>query len=176
MYMIQKFYLRTSRQLRLLDLEAKSPLYAHFLDTLKGVVTMRAFGFVAEDIRKNYRLLDTSQRPAYLLAMIQQWLTVVLGLVVMALATGLTALATLNHSSSGFTGAALVTLMTFGDNLSQIVMFYTQLETSIGAIARLMSFCTTVKPENKEHEDVIPDESWPQTGLIRIDNVSASYE
>lgn len=31
LWCIQRFYLRTSRQLRLLDLEAKSPLYTHFL-------------------------------------------------------------------------------------------------------------------------------------------------
>ncbi|KAI1099495.1 hypothetical protein F4804DRAFT_321707 [Jackrogersella minutella] len=72
LYVIQKFYLRTSRQLRLLDLEAKSPLYTHFLDTSNGIVTLRAFGFMSEDSAKNARLLDTSQRPAYLLRMIQQ--------------------------------------------------------------------------------------------------------
>ncbi len=30
-YCLQHVYLRTSRQLRFLDLEAKSPLYSHFL-------------------------------------------------------------------------------------------------------------------------------------------------
>ncbi len=162
--------------MRLLDLEAKSPLYAHFLDTIKGVVTMRAFGFIAEDISKNNNLLNTSQRPAYLLVMIQQWLTLVLGIVVAVLATGLTALATRMHSSSGFTGASMVTLMSFGENLSMIVQFYTRLETSIGAIARLKTFSATVKPENQDHEDVIPAEEWPQKGEIKIENVSASYE
>jgi ATP-binding cassette, subfamily C (CFTR/MRP), member 1 len=34
--MLLRFYLRTSRQLRLLDLEAKAPLYSHFLDTMRG--------------------------------------------------------------------------------------------------------------------------------------------
>lgn len=44
----------------------------HFLDTSKGIVTLRAFGFTEEDRAKNAYLLDTSQRPAYLLTMIQQ--------------------------------------------------------------------------------------------------------
>lgn len=42
-YMVQRFYLKTSRQLRLLDLEAKSPLYSHFMETLSGLITIRAF-------------------------------------------------------------------------------------------------------------------------------------
>ena len=42
---LQKYYLKTSRQMRLLDLEAKSPLYSHFLESLTGLVEIRAFGW-----------------------------------------------------------------------------------------------------------------------------------
>jgi len=31
--------------MRLLDLEAKSPLYSHFIESLAGLVTIRAFGW-----------------------------------------------------------------------------------------------------------------------------------
>ncbi|OJJ45768.1 hypothetical protein ASPZODRAFT_17209 [Penicilliopsis zonata CBS 506.65] len=44
LYMLQKFYLRTSRQMRFLDLEAKSPPYSNFFETLQGLVTIRDFG------------------------------------------------------------------------------------------------------------------------------------
>ncbi len=44
MYVLQKYYLSTSRQIRLLDLEAKAPLYSNFLETLSGLITIRAFG------------------------------------------------------------------------------------------------------------------------------------
>ena len=44
LFFIQKFYLRTSRQLRFLDLEAKSSLYTQFMEMLSGVATVRAFG------------------------------------------------------------------------------------------------------------------------------------
>lgn len=132
-------------------------------------------GFVSDDIQKNALLVDTSQRPAYLLSMIQQWLNVVLELVVAVLATVLTALAVQLHSNSGFTGASLVTLMSFGENLSGIVIFFTRLETSIGAIARLKTFNETVKPEDKDGEDLVPPEDWPQKGVIEMKGISASY-
>ncbi|KAI1380494.1 ABC multidrug transporter [Hypoxylon crocopeplum] len=175
LYGIQKFYLRTSRQLRLLDLEAKSPLYTHFLDTSKGIITLRAFGFTSEDSAKNAYLLDTSQRPAYLLIMIQQWLTLVLNFVVAIIAVVLTTLAVRLRSNSGFTGASLVTLMGFGDMLSEFVKYYTQLETSLGAISRLKAFDKTAETEDREEEDVIPPEEWPQKGEIALNSVSASY-
>jgi ABC-type multidrug transport system fused ATPase/permease subunit len=107
--------------------------------------------------------------------MVQQWLNLVLDIVVMIMAAVLATLAVRMHSSSGFAGASLVTLMSFGENLSGIVIFYTKLETSIGAIARLKNFNETVTPEDKEGEDIIPSEQWPETGSICLNGVSASY-
>ncbi|KAI0113106.1 putative ABC multidrug transporter [Daldinia grandis] len=174
-YGIQRFYLRTSRQLRLLDLEAKSPLYTHFLDTSNGIVTLRAFGFIADDCAKNSHLLDTSQRPAYLLTMIQQWLGLVLNFVVAIIAVMLTALAVSLRANPGFAGASLVALMGFGETLTNVVTYYTLLETSLGAITRLKSFEKDAGLEDKDEEDIIPPEEWPQHGEISLQGVSASY-
>ncbi|KAM0745247.1 hypothetical protein ACQRIT_000631 [Beauveria bassiana] len=41
---VHRFYLRTSKQLRLLELESKVPLYLHIIDTINGIVSIRAFG------------------------------------------------------------------------------------------------------------------------------------
>lgn len=41
---IQKVRLRTSRQIRLLDLEAKATLCCHFAETLSDLVSIGAFG------------------------------------------------------------------------------------------------------------------------------------
>src|SRR5882757_7182043 len=65
LYPVQKFYLRTSRQLRFLDLEAKSPLYSHFMESISGLPTIRAFNFQSANAQKNYHLLNASQRPYY---------------------------------------------------------------------------------------------------------------
>ncbi|KAB5582941.1 ABC transporter [Coniochaeta sp. 2T2.1] len=193
LFVIQKFYLRTSRQLRLLDLEAKSPLSTHFLDTIKGVATFRAFGWAAASIRQNNAHLDTSQRPAYLLAMIQRWLLFVLNVVVAVVAVVVVALATQLRANRGFTGASLVTIMNFGDILANIIRCYTMLETSIGAVSRLKTFSDVTRPEDEDDEltvgekgegqeegqgqqqRIVPPESWPERGLIEIKNVSASY-
>ncbi|KPM39265.1 ABC transporter C family member 3 [Neonectria ditissima] len=174
-YIVQLFYLRTSRQLRLLDLEAKAPLYSHFIDTLAGLPTLRALGHIDAFIATSGRLLDDSQRPAYLLAMIQRWLQLVLRLIVAALAVIIVSLATQLRTDSGFTGATLVTLMGFGEMLSTLVQSYTALETSIGAVARLKTFSTTTESEAGPDEDVIPDLKWPEHGQIEVQGVSASY-
>ncbi|OAA80902.1 Fum19p-like protein [Akanthomyces lecanii RCEF 1005] len=175
LWVIQHFYLRTSRQLRLLDLEAKSPLYAHFTDISKGIVTIRAFGLVDKHIENGFQLLDNSQRPAYLLGIVQNWLIMVLDFVTMVIAAMLSSLAVTLRSSTGFTGASLVTLMSFGDQLTQIVIFLTLLETSLGAITRLQDFGANVTSEEKTSEVVKPRENWPQHASLELTKVSASY-
>ncbi|KAI1674200.1 Cyclic peptide transporter [Pyrenophora tritici-repentis] len=128
LYAVQRFYLRTSRQIRQLDLEAKSPLYTHFLDTVRGIATLRAFGFMHDEIENNSRLIVSSQRPSYLLPMIEEWLNCVLNVVVIVMAVLLTTLAVRLHSKSGFAGASLYSLLTLGENLSAIVIYWTKLE------------------------------------------------
>ena len=106
---LQHVYLRTSRQLRLLDLEARSPLYSHFLESLNGLSTIRAFGWKQESKETNKRLLDYSQRPYYLLYCIQRWLNLVLDLIVTAeavLVVGL-ALGLKSSTTAGLLGVSL---------------------------------------------------------------------
>lgn len=146
------------------------------MDTIKGVATIRAFGWIQADIDSNNELLDTSQRPSYLLAMIQKWLMATLQLLVAGIAVLLVGLSTQLGSSAGLTGASLVTLLTFGETLAFLITNYTALETSIGAVSRLRTFSETVKPEDQPGEDIEPPEQWPQGGRIDIKGVSASYD
>lgn len=175
LWVVQHFYLRTSRQIRLLDLEAKSPLYSHFLDTAKGIATIRAFGWVQQNIAHNAVLLDRSQRATYLLAMIQRWLNLALSLIVMITATVMVALMTQLGAGAAISGASLVTLMTLSQSLIDLVRFYTGFETSIGAVSRLRTFSETTNSEVRPDVDTLPAEKWPQRGQIAVENVWASY-
>ncbi|KAM3069136.1 hypothetical protein ACMFMG_010661 [Clarireedia jacksonii] len=176
-WVLQKFYLRTSRQIRLLDLEAKSPLYSHFIETLSGLTTIRAFGWTEEFRKQNLALLDTSQKPYYLLFCIQRWLGLVLDLLVTALAVILMILIVKLRSdiSPGYVGLALLNVMTFNQSLAEIIKNWTQLETAVGAIARVKNFVATTASENLAKEKELAPEKWPSNGAIDFINITASY-
>lgn len=176
--MIQKYYLRTSRQVRLLDLEAKSPLYSHFIESLSGLATIRAFGWSDAFVEQNLALLDHSQKPFYLLFCIQRWLALVLDLMVTVLAVIMMVLVVKlrNSVDSGFVGLAILNVISFSQSLAWIIRQWTALETSIGAISRLKSFTTTTPSENLAGEDQAVPDSWPENGGIEFRNLSASYE
>lgn len=177
LYMVQKFYLRTSRQMRLLDLEMKSPLYTQFTETLAGLPTIRAFGWSDAWLKDNHRRLDLSQKPYYLMYCIQRWLQVVLDLFVAALALLLVSfsLTMSGTTSSAAIGLALVNLIGFNQSLTMLVEEWTELETSLGAISRLKWFSKSTADENKPSEKDTPASSWPERGSVKLDHVSASY-
>jgi len=65
--------------------------------------------------------------------------------------------------------------MSFNSSLAMIIKNWTQLETSIGAIARLKSFSAQTASENLPTENESVPENWPIHGKIEFANVSASY-
>ncbi|KAI1115542.1 P-loop containing nucleoside triphosphate hydrolase protein [Nemania sp. NC0429] len=178
LYLIQRFYLRTSRQLRLLELETSAPLFSHFIESLGGLVTIRAFGWTEGYTNKTSRLLDQSQKPFYLLLCIQRWLVLVLDLVVAGLAVLLVGLAVALRSrvNPGLLGIALVQLTTLSHALTALVQFWTLLETSLGAIARIKDFSETTPKEDAPDESSEPPANWPNRGSLAFESVSASYE
>lgn len=177
-YVIQMFYLRTSRQLRFLDLEAKSPLYTQFNEMLEGLATIRAFGWQSFVEEKAKALLDRSQRPFYLLFAVQRWLTFVLDLVVAGVATILIVLvvALRGKLSAGYVGVALLNVVLFSQSIKLLITFWTQLETHIGSVARIKNFTSDPVTEDHENEDHIPPPNWPSAGKIEFKNIEACHQ
>ncbi|KAK6217677.1 RAS2 protein [Pestalotiopsis sp. IQ-011] len=176
-WLLQKFYLKTSRQIRLLDLEAKSPLFTQFLDLLQGLSSVRAFAWQDRFKERYLNLLDASQRPYYLLFCIQRWLGLVLDLMVAVLATILMVLVVKLRVefSPRFVALAVLNVTSFSQSLAHVIKDWTQLETSFGAVARVKQFCGETEREDLPHErDPVP-ESWPSRGHISIKNLTAAY-
>jgi ATP-binding cassette, subfamily C (CFTR/MRP), member 1 len=175
LYFVQKVYLRTTRQVRLLDLEAKSPVFSHFISSFSGLVTIRAFNWTKEVHEENLKHLDLSQRPFYLLYSLQRWLTLVLDLIMAGLAVLLISLTVALRESvdPGLLGVALVSVMRFGQLLGYLLNYWANLETSLGAVARVRQF----EGETPQEVDGTgePEPDWPPKGRICLENVSASY-
>ncbi|KAF2012008.1 multidrug resistance-like protein [Aaosphaeria arxii CBS 175.79] len=176
-FFIQSYYLRTSRQMRFLDLEEKAPVYTQFLESLNGLTTIRAFGWQNKSIIKNHTLVDRSQKPFYLMYMIQTWLNLVLDLVTTGLAILVVGISVKmrNTVSVGFTGVSLTQIISFTYNLKLSIMFYTQMETSIGAVARIKNFESETADENLATEDSQPPPEWPARGNVEVKNLTVSY-
>lgn len=169
LYALQKFYLRTSRQLRLLQLRASTPLFSHLVESADGLATVRAFRWEVPLQCHAILLLDRSQRPHYLLYAIERWLTFVLDMMVGGLAVLLVTLAVVLRQSGPATVAiSFSNVLGFGTVLAQLITSWTQLETSLGAIARVRTFEKTTPSELQKPGTREPPADWPSRGHIEI--------
>lgn len=177
LYFLQGIYLKTSRQIRLLELEAKSPVFSHFTETIDGMHTIRAFMWREHAISQNFQLIDLSQRPSYLLLCIQAWLNLVLDMMVACIAIILIVVTvTLRNTAKGsLLGVAMISVMNLSQTLSSFVTYWTGLETSLGAVARTKQYKIATPSEEMPNPKDLPD-TWPLQTDIELRNVSASYQ
>ncbi|KAM0740788.1 hypothetical protein ACQRIT_005972 [Beauveria bassiana] len=132
LYVIQLFYLRTSRQLRLLELESSERLFGHFTET-------------------NF----TATTSAIILTYLSLFFP--------------------GTTSDNAVGLAWLTLVTFSFNGSFLIRSWTNLETTLGAVARINDFCADTPIERDTLRGTELPENWPTNGLIDFNGVSASY-
>lgn len=110
--------------------------------------------------------------------MIQRWLTLVLDLIAMVLAVFVVSVAVKlrDTASPGFTGVALVNIVTFATSLKYLIQVWTEMETSIGAISRTKTFAAETGNENLPNEVNAPPENWPMNGQIELEHLFISYK
>lgn len=147
------------------------------METIEGLATIRAFGWTRGFMKRFQGRLDDSQRPVYFLYLIQRWLNFVLDVMVTALAVLLIAFATQFRSTSSgpALGLAMINLLSFSQSLSQLVFYYTEMETCLGAISRIKDF-TKLAPEDPPGKTHEPSDRWPSSGAVRFENVFAAYK
>ncbi|KAI1109282.1 putative ABC transporter [Nemania sp. NC0429] len=176
-YAVQKVYLRTSRQLRYLELDSRANIFSSFLESIEGLETIRAFGWPRAIMDSNTVTVDNSQRPEFLLLCVQRWLNLVLDLLGAGIATSVIAIAVAfrGHVSGAQVGIALNIMLVTNTTLLKLVENFTTLEISLGAISRLRTLEHTTPSESDTVWTVDPPKTWPSKGHIKFDNAVASY-
>lgn len=177
MWFLQKFYLHTSQQMRILELEAKAPLFTELREIGAGIEHMRSFGVEEHMIQRSYQRLDDSQRPYYYLLTVQRWLLLVLDVLALVVVTILVTVALLatQTTSQAALGLSLYNIASFSGLSKGLIQAWTMLETSLGAALRLRDFEANTPSERDSPDMQDPPEAWPTQGCVEFQNVSATY-
>jgi ATP-binding cassette subfamily C (CFTR/MRP) protein 1 len=106
----QKYYLRTSRELKRLDSVSRSPIYAHFQESLGGITTIRAYRQQGRFALENEWRMDANLRAYFPSINANRWLAVRLefigSIIILAAAT----FAIISVSTGGGLSAGMVGL------------------------------------------------------------------
>lgn len=177
LYAVQRLFLRTSRQLRLMELESKSAVSSAILEAVDGLDTIRAFSWQSQIKSRFTAALDQSQKPVYLMLCLQRWLNLVLDLMAagMAISVLTTAIILPGNMTGGDMGVALNIVVIVNFTLLKMVDAWSALELSLGGVVRLKALISEVPREENDSELDLMDTWQPSRGGIELRNLTASY-
>ncbi|KAJ1825710.1 hypothetical protein LPJ56_002546, partial [Coemansia sp. RSA 2599] len=140
---LQQRYLYSSRELRRLDSTTRSPIFAHFQESIGGVSTIRAYNQQSRFVAENEDRLEQNIRAYYTYLSLNRWLALrleTLGNTVM-LGTTLLAVLTLHYfgyGDAGLVGLSVTYALDFTSSLNWSVRSYTEVENSMIQLERVV--------------------------------------
>ena len=177
---IQRYYLRTSRELKRLDSISRSPIYAHFQESLGGITTIRAYRQQGRFALENEWRVDANLRAYFPSIHANRWLAVRLefigSFIILAAASfAIISVATGSGLSAGLVGLAMSYALQITTSLNWIVRQTVEIETNIVSVERVLEYARLPS----EAPDIIskhrPKISWPGHGAVDFQNYSARY-
>lgn len=176
----QKYYLRTSRELKRLDSVTRSPIYAHFQESLGGISTIRAYRQENRFALENEWRMDANLRAYFPSISANRWLAVrleFLGSIIILASAGLAIVSVSTGSglSAGMVGLAMSYALQITQSLNWIVRQTVEVETNIVSVERVLEYANLPS----EAPEVIfkrrPAIGWPAQGGVSFKKYSTRY-
>lgn len=177
---IQRYYLRTSRELKRLDSVSRSPIYAHFQESLSGMSTIRAYSQQKRFEMENEWRVDANLRAYFPSISANRWLAVrleFLGSVIILAAAGFSIVSVASHSglSAGMVGLAMSYALQITQSLNWIVRQTVEVETNIVSVERVLEYAALPSEAPEIISKNRPPISWPSQGALSFNNYSTRY-
>eukprot|EP00164_Ancoracysta_twista_P003660 GFYU01004901.1.p1 GENE.GFYU01004901.1~~GFYU01004901.1.p1 ORF type:complete len:1550 (+),score=481.01 GFYU01004901.1:223-4872(+) len=175
---ITQYYVSSSRELQRLDSISRSPIYAHFGETIAGASTIRAYDKEIDFVRENENKLDQNQRAYFLTTSSNRWLAMRLeciGTIIVG-CSALFAVLAKGSVSPSLAGLSVSYALNITQTLNWLVRMSSQRETEIVSVERIQEYLQL----DQEAADVIesrrPANSWPSSGALKFDNLTFKYK
>ena len=177
-FWVQRRYLKTSRELKRFEAITRSPLYAAFSATLKGLPTIRAYRaaprFRAEFL--DYLTANVAWWFSWLTS--ARWIGFRLDFLVAVLLTIAPLLMMSIHDklSPRLVGLALTQSLYLAGMLQWMVRQAAEVENNMTSAERLLSYCDLdQEPPTVADGGAPPPPNWPSLGAVQYDEVTAVY-
>ncbi|KAF8857585.1 hypothetical protein BDZ45DRAFT_803222 [Acephala macrosclerotiorum] len=179
-YWVQRYYLRTSRELKRLDSVSRSPIYAHFQESLGGITTIRAYRQQLRFAAENEWRVDANLRAYFPSINANRWLAVrleFLGSIIILSAAGFAIISVSTGSglSAGLVGLAMSYALQITQSLNWIVRQTVEVETNIVSVERVLEYARLPSEAPEVIHRSRPPISWPAAGAVQFNNYSTRY-
>jgi ABC-type multidrug transport system fused ATPase/permease subunit len=176
-FLIGRFYINSSRDLKRLESVHRSPLYQQFGETLSGMTTIRAYGDERRFIRENLAKINTQHRPFIYVWATNRWLAFRVDVVgaLVAFFAGAFVILSVGRIDAGAAGLALTYAVTFTENVLWFVRLYSANEQNMNSVERVKEYLDVEQeapasiPANK------PPSNWPSRGSVEFIGYTTRY-
>ncbi|KZP00831.1 ABC protein [Calocera viscosa TUFC12733] len=174
------YYTTSSRELKRLDASLRSLLYAHFAESLSGLVTIRAYQETPKFLHDNEYYTDLENRALLPTVVNQRWLAIRLDFLgaLMILAVGIMAVVQINGITPAQTGLVLSYMTSLTQAFSMMTRQTAEVENYMNAVERVVHYTHDGYIE-QEAEYRIPEKAppadWPRGGAVKMENVRLRY-
>ncbi|OXB64192.1 hypothetical protein ASZ78_002114 [Callipepla squamata] len=175
-FIIQRYYIASSRQIRRLAGASHSPVISHFTETILGGSTIRAFGHQERFIRKNNDVVYENLVYFYNNVISNRWLSVRLEFLgnLMVFFAALFVVLAGNSVSSSAVGLSISYALNIIQSLNFWVRKACEIETNAVSIERVCEYANMDK-EKPWITSKRPPAGWPDRGIIEFVNYRAQY-
>ncbi|NWU90204.1 MRP7 protein, partial [Upupa epops] len=177
-FFIQRYYRRTSRELKRLYSVTLSPIYTHFSETLSGLNIIRAMRATQRFELENQQFLEQNQRCLFASNTAMQWLDIRLQMIGVAVVTAIAGIAIIQHQKQlgnpGLVGLALSYALSVTTVLSGLISNFTLTETMMVSVERTEEYTTDI-PMEPQGKLVQVAADWPSQGLVEFQHVVLAY-
>ncbi|KAH8733119.1 ABC transporter type 1, transmembrane domain-containing protein [Phaeosphaeriaceae sp. PMI808] len=176
-FMIGRFYINSSRDLKRLESVHRSPLYQQFGETLSGMTTIRAYGDERRFIRENLAKVNTQHRPFIYLWASNRWLAFRVDVVgaLVAFFSGAFVILSVGTIDAGAAGLALTYAVTFTENVLWFVRLYSANEQNMNSVERVKEYLDVEQEAPASIPETKPPSNWPSQGSVEFIGYSTRY-
>ncbi|KAI0752843.1 multidrug resistance-associated ABC transporter [Daedaleopsis nitida] len=174
-------YLNTGRDLRRMESNTRSPIFANFSELLEGIVTVRAFSAEERFLNDLYKKVDTTTQMWYTFWMTNRWLLLTFDALGATgiLATTLFALS--GYVDAGLAGVCITSAMSFTNSVYWACRFWTALELDLNSVERVVEYLDLPQEPPAVIESNRPPAYWPSStsqnrdSMLVVDNLTVKY-
>ncbi|XP_077329075.1 cystic fibrosis transmembrane conductance regulator [Lithobates pipiens] len=189
---LRSYFLHTSQQLKQLESEARSPIFAHLITSLKGLWTLRAFGRQPYFETLFHKALNLHTANWFLYLSTLRWfqMTIEMIFVIFFCAVAFISIAT-SGAGQEKVGIVLTLAMNIMSTLQWAVNSSIDVDSLMRSVSRIFTFIDIpnedtdkhVKDKNDKLSEVLiieneyanKDRNWPSGGQMCVKDLSAKY-
>jgi ATP-binding cassette subfamily C (CFTR/MRP) protein 1 len=178
-FFIQRYYISTSRQLKRLESIRKSPIFAHFFESVTGVSTIRAYKHQSRFCSESEDKVANNVQCVYLCISSNSWLGTRIESIgnLIVLFASVFAIAGRDSISPGLAGLSIMYSWGIMGQLNWLVGMLCDLETNSVAFERILEYSNNTQEaecEKPEEDEKLPSD-WPKQGAIKFENYQTRY-